>query len=211
MPKDSKTSKKSKAKKPVKSPFKGKVGNKTQRIQQRAQMNAQNEAKEYQIGPTQAHPNALPIIYGSEDKHVHKISRGLYTDELLPIVEKLAKSGATNQEIAESLGIGNKTFYEWRHRYPHFAQALNKYRGVINSLVENAFIKNCLGYGYVEEQMAGNGMVRPVTKWHPGETRAQSLYLFNHMGDRYKNKVETVHSLGEGMGGMAFALKAREE
>lgn len=204
MPKDSKI-KKSKGKP---SPFKGKAGgNNAERIKARAIGNAQAQ----KVGPVNTPPGGALVPYGQHDKHVHKISRGLYTDELLPVVEKLASQGLTNAEIAESLGVGNRTFYEWRDKYPHFAQALAKYRGVVTSLVENAFIQNCLGYEYVEQQMSGTGVVKPVMKWHPGETRAQSLYLFNHMGQRYKNKIETVHTLGAGMEAIAFALKRRED
>jgi hypothetical protein len=78
-------------------------------------------------------------------------------------------------------------------------------------LVENAFINNCLGYSYVEQQATPSGRVVPVMKWHPGETKAQSIYMYNHMRTRYQQKVEPVRTVGAGMEALTFSLIAREE
>jgi len=208
MPKDSKTNKK-KPLKPKPKKGKGMESNNNERIKQRAQLAAEKLAKEQTSEPP-LQPAGM-IVYNSDQSVKNKLSKGLYTDELLPVVEGYAKAGLNNAEIARALCIGEKTFYEWRTRYPQFAQCLAKYRGVTHSLVENAFIQNCLGYGFFEQQATPQGKVVAVHKWHPGETKAQIHYLNNHMSDRYKNKIEQKHQLGAGMEQIEFSLVKREE
>ena len=203
MPKDSKI------KKTAKKPNKSKEGNKTKNIRERAFARAKqfenSEPNDQYAGPI----NTL-IIYGSDEAAANKISRGLYSDELLPKIEKLAAKGLNNAQMAKALCIGNRTFYDWRDKYPQFMHALNKYRGVADIFVENALYNTATGYAYQEQQVSNRGDVVTVNKWQPGNASAQIFYLKNRMPDRYKDKVETVHSAGAGMEAITFTLKKRE-
>lgn len=136
---------------------------------------------------------------------------GLYTDEVLPKLEKYCSQGLNNKEIAQALMIGEKTFYDWRGRYPQFRLALAKYRGVADIFVENALYANCVGFEYTEEMaVAGVGRVK-VKKFQTGDTKAQIFYLKNRMPERYKDKIETVINLPQDISQIAFAIKRREE
>lgn len=56
-------------------------------------------------------------------------------------VRGLAKSGATDQEIADFLHIGLSTLYEYRHRYPEFKEAIREEKEAQDQRVENALFK----------------------------------------------------------------------
>jgi len=53
------------------------------------------------------------------------------TDEILKRAEHLASCGLTHEEIAEALGMGSRTFYEKKAKFPQFLQAvtIGKARG----------------------------------------------------------------------------------
>lgn len=138
-------------------------------------------------------------------------TKGLYTDEICLTVEKLAEQGCTDEQIAKAIGIGKRTFYEWLNRHPHFSHAINKYRGLANMYVENALFRSALGYNYTEEQLSKDGFAVECKKHMTGSVAAQKYYLNNRMPDRYKNKVETVMSLGENISSMGIAIKRRED
>ncbi len=138
-------------------------------------------------------------------------TRGLYTDELLPKLEELASKGLNNLQIAEALCIGEKTFYEWRARYPQFALSLAKYRGVADIQVENALFANCTGFIYQEQQATPQGKVVTVNKFKTGDTKAQIFWVTNRKNERWKNKVETTIGITQDISQMVFAIKRREE
>lgn len=164
-----------------------------------------------------------PVITFPMNDNTH----GLYSDEILPKLEKLAAQGLNNKEIAESLAIGERTFYEWRDKYPQFAHSLKKYRGVANILVENALFKTAVGFDFqettIERRRIGKDPKNPkewlyemipvaITNKHiPGNPISQIFYLKNRMPERYKDKVETVINLPQDISQIAFAIKRREE
>lgn len=137
--------------------------------------------------------------------------RGLYSDDILPIIEAHARAGLNNREIAKAMCIGERTFYEWREKYPQVAHALRKYRGVANILVENALYANAVGFVYQEQQATATGKVVTVKKFKTGDTRAQVFYLTNRMPETWKNKVETTIGITQDISQMVFAIKRREE
>jgi hypothetical protein len=185
---------------------KGQPGNKNKGIAERAKNAAEREEKAKQA---RSNTKGAELIIPKDDNY--NIQRGLYTDEILPKLEALAAKGLNNADIAKSLGIGNKTFYEWRHRYPQFAHALAKYRGVADIFVENALYNTAIGYQYTEESVTPTGKVVQVIKYMPGNAAAQKFYLTNRMAQRYKNKVETEITAGKDVTAMAIVIRRREE
>jgi hypothetical protein len=49
-----------------------------------------------------------------------------YTEALLPVVSALVLRGLTDVEIAQVVGIGEKTLYQWKLAHPEFKQALER-------------------------------------------------------------------------------------
>lgn len=159
--------------------------------------------------------------YAVPDKFTEKElgCKGLYTDEILPHVEELCRAGLNNKQIAQSLGIGIRTFYEWIDRFPLFAHSIKKYRGLADIQVENALFKSAIGFNFEEvkrERRKVDGQYQmveteKVIKHVPGVSAAQIFYLKNRMPERYKDKIETVHSLDNSISAMAFCIKRRGE
>lgn len=66
-------------------------------------------------------------------------------DKLI-LVEGWARDGLTNEQIANNLGIGIRTLYEYRDKYPQFSHALKRGKEVIDREVENSLLRKALGF-----------------------------------------------------------------
>jgi hypothetical protein len=52
-----------------------------------------------------------------------------------------ARNGLTNEQIAQNMGISKVTFYEWRNRFPNFANLIKEDKEYCDNQVENALYK----------------------------------------------------------------------
>lgn len=73
-----------------------------------------------------------------------------HVKDKLILVEGWARDGLTDEQIAKNLGIGIRTLYEYKEKYPQFSQSLKKGKEVIDIEVENALLRRALGYRYTE-------------------------------------------------------------
>lgn len=80
--------------------------------------------------------------------------KGLYKEWLeadnLIRLEGWARNGLTDEMIAHNIGITTTTFYDWKKKYPQFAEAVKRGKEVVDIMVENALLKSALGYSYDE-------------------------------------------------------------
>jgi len=106
-----------------------------------------------------------------------------YSPDILPTVAELALAGATDQEIADSIGVDRSTYYRWRIRYPEFRDAIKEGkpeadRKVIDSL---------------------------YTKALAGDTTAQIFWLKNRQSKDWKDRKEIT---GEDGGPVQFTVRS---
>ena len=134
------------------------------------------------------------------------IAKSKYESHVLPkldLVEKWTRDGLGTRQIAKNLGIGESTLWEYNAKFPEFAERLTKGREVVDTEVENAFLKRIKGYDAtevrreyaIETDEYGNQvkvLKREVqqTKHIPGDPRAAEFWLKNRMPDKYKDRRE---------------------
>lgn len=68
----------------------------------------------------------------------------------LAVIQGWARDGLIDEQIAKNMGIHPATLYEWKKKYPEFAEALKKGKEVVDREVENALLKRALGYKYAK-------------------------------------------------------------
>lgn len=92
------------------------------------------------------------------------MAKGKYEKWLEPegliLLEGWARDGLTDEQIAHNMGIGVRTLYEYKERYPQISQSLKKGKEIVDYEVENALIKKAKGYSYTEiikERIADSG------------------------------------------------------
>ena len=148
------------------------------------------------------------------------IAKSKYESHVLPkldLVEKWARDGLGTKQIAKNLGIAESTFWEYSTKYAEFSSRLAKGREVVDTEVENAFLKRITGYNAeevrreyaIETDEDGNQikvLKREVvqTKHIPGDPRAAEFWLKNRMPDKYQDRPGPNDSDEENKGGVIF-------
>lgn len=120
-----------------------------------------------------------------------KYQQWLEPDGLL-LLEGWARDGLTDEQLAQKIGIGIRTLYEWKDKYPQISQALKRGKEVVDIKVENALLKRALGYEYTEERVEvsdkdGRKVIQ-TTKHVTADTAAQIFWLKNRRPDKWRDK-----------------------
>lgn len=109
-----------------------------------------------------------------------------------------ARDGLTNIQIAENMGIAERTLTEWIARFPAISAALKTGKEPVDTQVENALLKRALGYDYEEtitevEDLGGGKTkkhVKRVTRHVAPDTTAQIFWLKNRKPKQWRDKIE---------------------
>ncbi len=122
-----------------------------------------------------------------------------HVKDKLALVEGWARDGLTDEQIAKNLGIGIRTLYEYKEKYPQFSQSLKKGKEVVDIEVENALLKRAFGYDYTEETTEikivdgkETKLVKKVKKHMAGDVLAQMYWLNNRKPTKWKSKRDDV-------------------
>jgi transcriptional regulator with XRE-family HTH domain len=114
-------------------------------------------------------------------------------DKLL-LIEKWARDGLTELQIAKNLGISKTTLEQYKKNYPHLKNTLKKGKEIIITELENALIKKALGYEYEEKKVytkTEDGVTTTyteITKKHqPPDTGALFGLLKNKDPEHYSD------------------------
>ena len=117
------------------------------------------------------------------------------TEEGLLKIEGWARDGLTDKQIAENMGVAERTFTDWKKKFSAISAVLKKGKEVIDRQVENALLKRALGYECVEttKELTDLGLTvtKQVTKQVAPDTTAQIFWLKNRKPQEWRDKKET--------------------
>lgn len=120
--------------------------------------------------------------------------RGKYEEWITPEglikIEGWARDGLIDKQIAENIGISERTLTRWKEEHPSIMSALKKGKEVVDRQVENALLKSALGFHYQEEMVTNQGEVVEVTKFEKPNTTAQIFWLKNRKPEVWRDKQE---------------------
>ncbi len=105
-----------------------------------------------------------------------------------------ARNGLSDEQIANNIGIARTTIYEWKKRFPDFADALAEEKEVADLQVENALYKRALGYEYEEVKIKTDRQGEEITrtiKSVPPDVTAQKFWLVNRQRDQWRDKIDS--------------------
>ena len=116
-------------------------------------------------------------------------------DDTDKIVSKLCKLGATDKDICEALGIGERTLNDWKKIHDSFSQALKEGKDAFNNgLVENALLKRAQGFEYEEKDMLPDGKTITKKRYEAPNPTALIFWLKNRDTKRWRDKIEQEHT-----------------
>ena len=128
-----------------------------------------------------------------------KYQEWLTKDGLLQI-QGWARQGLTDEQIAKNMGIAYSTFRDWMGKFPALSAALKAGKAPVDLEVENALLRNALGYSYTEmtrerqfNRETGEYdlvVTKTVTKDVKPDTTAQIFWLKNRRPDLWRDRIE---------------------
>lgn len=120
-----------------------------------------------------------------------------------PSYNDLAKSvarvcGATDEQLAEIIGIGESTLYDWKVRHPAFAVAIQEGKDEYdNNRVEKALLDIALGYEHDDTDIRvanGDVITTPIIKKYPPNFAAIKHWQMNRDRKRWAIDQKVEHS-----------------
>lgn len=125
-----------------------------------------------------------------------------YETHIKPYLDRIkiwVAKGATQQEVAEKLGVALSTLKLWKGKYPALMTALQAPQGDIDDQVEAALYRRCMGYDYEEvtrwQTIGRNGeliwLERRATRHLPPDPSSVQFWLTNRRPQEWKRMPET--------------------
>lgn len=123
------------------------------------------------------------------------------TEEGLIKIEGWAKSGLSDKQIANNVGVSERTFTRWKADHPTILSVLKRGKEVVDFEVENALYKNATGFEYEEvktyiEEIDGKQRkkIEKTKKLMRPDTTAQIFWLKNRKPAEWREKQWLEHS-----------------
>jgi hypothetical protein len=86
-----------------------------------------------------------------------------FTPKLVSLVGKLCLLGATDEQIADAIGISRETFYVWKQTRKEFSDALFRGRIEADAKVAKSLYRRACGYSYRSVKVFANKITTRTT------------------------------------------------
>lgn len=116
-------------------------------------------------------------------------------------VEKLAKLGLTDEEMASIFEVAVSTLNLWKIEHPKFSEAIKKGKDLADAVVADRLFKRATGYSHpdVDIKVVDGDIVKtPLVKHYPPDTAAAIFWLKNRQRKKWRDKIETGLTDGDG-------------
>lgn len=144
-----------------------------------------------------------------------------YETHVAPFLDRIriwVAKGATIKEIAGKLNTTEKSLYAWKHDHSELRDALEAPRGDVDTSVECALYKRCIGYDYEEVtrwQTIGRGgeliwLEKRTTKHLPPDPNSIQFWLTNRRNGEWKRMPEPAEENG-GESGVVMLPEVKDE
>lgn len=116
-----------------------------------------------------------------------------YSADFCSRAATMCEAGATDQQVADQLGISIRSLYEYQSLHPQFAQALKTAKAPADDKVERSLFARAMGYEHDEVDIRvvnGEIVQTTVRKFYPPDTVACIFWLKNRRPDLWRDKTE---------------------
>ncbi|TQE97091.1 MAG: hypothetical protein FKY71_16315 [Spiribacter salinus] len=106
-------------------------------------------------------------------------------------VEKLAKAGWTDKQMADFFGVTVQTWDNWKNKNPKFFGSLKDWKAEADHVVERSLYERATGYSHPDTHISNyQGIVTetPITKHYPPDTTAMIFWLKNRQPTQWRDK-----------------------
>lgn len=137
----------------------------------------------------------IPLIKTEEVKVNGRPSK--YNDHVLIEATNYAKLGATNEQIADYLGIQRSTFQYWLVNYPELKKAISEAKDLFDNEIVKSLAHNALGYSHKDTQFfqyRGGIVKQEYIKHYPPNVTAQIFWLKNRKRGEWTDESTIKHA-----------------
>jgi hypothetical protein len=113
---------------------------------------------------------------------------------ILDRIYELARKGLTEAQIAENVGITDRTLGRWKLSDLVFASVLKENKEIPDRIVESTLFKRATGYDYTEEQATREGVVE-LRRHAPPDPTSMIFWLKNRRSKEWRDRQEIDHKL----------------
>lgn len=120
-----------------------------------------------------------------------------YRPEYASLAATMAINGATDDEIADEIGVSVRTISRWYNKYPEFRQAVSYGKERADERVERSLFHRAVGFemdtvkvGFFE----GSPVMAEIREYYPPDTNAAKLWLMNRKPEEWREKIDVDHS-----------------
>lgn len=120
-----------------------------------------------------------------------------YRPEYCEMARKLCLLQSTDLQIADFLGIAEKTLYLWKAKYPKFAQSIRDGKLKADAEIAKSIYRRALGYSHPEVHVSnyqGKITKTKLVKYYPPDTPAAIFWLKNRHPDKWRDQQDLKHS-----------------
>lgn len=145
-----------------------------------------------------------------------------YETHVAPYLDRIkiwVAKGATIKEIARKLNTTEKSLYAWKHDHSELRDALEAPRGDVDTSVECALYKRCIGYDYEEVtrwQTIGRGgeliwLEKRTTKHLPPDPSSIQFWLTNRRKGEWQRMPEVKDDESDNETGVVILPEVQDE
>jgi transcriptional regulator with XRE-family HTH domain len=111
------------------------------------------------------------------------------------VAKLLTKNGATDREVAESLGVSESTVHIWKREHPEFLQSLRLGKDEADDRVVQSLYRRATGYSFDSEKIfppkTGKKPIRvPYVEHIPPDVTACIFWLKNRRREEWRDRHE---------------------
>lgn len=124
----------------------------------------------------------------------------MFNEQIKEKMLELYEKGKTDKQVAEIIGVSEKTINNWKGKHPEFLQTLREMKQVADGLVEASLFARATGYSHPEEkvfQYEGCIITHETTKHYPPDVTAAIFWLKNRQPKDWKDKQTLEHEGGD--------------
>lgn len=106
-------------------------------------------------------------------------------------VEKLAKAGWTDAQMADFFGVTEQTWNNWKKRHADFFASLKDWKLEADHRVERSLYERAIGYSHDDVHVTsyqGEVTLTPIKKHYPPDTTAAIFWLKNRKREQWRDK-----------------------
>lgn len=112
-------------------------------------------------------------------------------------VERLAKKGWTDAEMAAFYEVTEQTWNNWKKKDPEFFESLKDWKAEADHEVERSLYERATGYSHPDSHISnyqGEITVTAITKHYPPDSTAAIFWLKNRKPGEWRDKLDHEHS-----------------